>query len=385
MRFYRAVMLWFSSIVLHGTLLLIIASISIYFLFGNRNAAKEAFVDSGIYNEFVSAVLEENQDASTTTVSSLPLNDPEIQKIARQAFSPQALRRETEVVVDSVYDWLDEKSTRIEFDVSFVEEKTVFVELASTYAAQRLEALPSCGDRDISMIAIFSLDCRPEYVSSAYIKDKVADDLNNAEFFKSMRYTQDSLPLTANGKSLSDQYAFVPQLLQTIKNSLWLFVIVFLLACSLYIVIRRPFNKGMRSFGRDLVTNSGALLLATIVFGFILPRYTDNFAIKGTGTSDLFNRLFETYIHRFDIIIINITLQVAIIGVLILMLEKFSRPSKYHNVKKKSGLTSSYEKKKVQGKLVRKQMPPVQSSEVPKVRPRKAKKVPKQYRKIGIE
>ncbi len=75
MKFYKAVLKWLSSLLLHGALLLIIASLSVSFLFGNRNSAKEVLEESGVYNKFVNAILDDNIKSSQGKRNVLPFSD----------------------------------------------------------------------------------------------------------------------------------------------------------------------------------------------------------------------------------------------------------------------------------------------------------------------
>lgn len=385
MRINRAVLLWASSLMLHGALLLIIASLSIYVLFGNKNAAKEVFVESGIYNKFVDALIQDNTKIQSDAVQSLPLDDPEIQTIAKQAFSPIALKRTTETVIDNLYAWLNEDTEEFTFEVNFYAEKEVFIERVSDYAANRLEKLPYCEQNEILTTVIFELQCRPIGISSEFIKKQVENDLHEASFFKEMNYTQEDLPKSNEGKNILQQYAFIPLVMQSLKKNLWIFMVVFLLASVLFVSVRRPLRKGFKSYGRDLLSNSVTLFLATLLFGFILPRYTERFSVEASKTTQVFTSLSDAYMKRFDVLIINVTLQVATIGLVILMVERFTRQSRYSDVDKKSGITTSVAKKNRGGKTIRRAYPPIQTSEGPKKRTSSKHKVPKKYRKIGLE
>ncbi len=386
MRLYKAILLWVSSIFVHLGLLLIFASLSVYFLIGNKQAAKEVLLESGVYTQFVDAVIADNNADSSKQKSSLPLDDPEIQKIARQSFSAKALQDNSEHFIDQLYAWLLGEKDELTFEVELNPEKEVFVELVSTYAANKVAALESCGQRDISMITIFELDCRPEGVSSSFIKERVREDLLSTDFFQDIRITEKDLPKTKNGQYLHEQYSFVPQIIQNMKSALWIFILVFVLSSALFVYARRPFRKGFKAYGRDLLSNALTLIVVTAFFGFMLPNLTESLSVEGNKTVTLFNNVSDTYIQRLDTLVINIALQTAAVGVLVLMLERVSRPwSKYDNVAKKSGLTTSYAKREVQGKLIRKPMPPVQTSETRRRVSTKKKSVPKKYRKIGVE
>ena len=79
--------------------------------------------------------------------------------------------------------------------------------------------------------------------------------------------------------------------------------------------------------------------------------------------------------HSVDVLVINIAIQIAVVGLLILIIEKMTRPTEFYaEVAKKSGLLTSEEKKTTQ--LVEKsdyKNAPVQTSEPVKKRTTKRK------------
>jgi hypothetical protein len=386
MQFARRILLWLSTLLMHTALVLFVASLSVIFLFGEKQALKDVLIESGVYTSFVDAVIADNVKTSANQLSSLPLDDPEIQKIAKQAFSPTALKNETESFVDKLYEWLNGEADSLTFEVELNPQKEVFIEMVSTYAANRLVGLPTCETVSAQNTTIFALSCRPENVPLEFVKNQVHDDLEGSSFFKDIRFTQDDLPKTKSGAYIHQELAFVPPVLRALRTSLWTFVAVFLLASALFVSVRRPLRKGFKLYGRDLLSNGGTLLVATVVFGFVIPKFTNGFNIQGNETVSLTNKISDTYIRHFDVLIINVALQVAACGLIIVMLERLSRPeSKYRQIRKKSGLTTSYARSKVViGKVVHKPLPPIQTSEGRKKSKTKSR-ASKKYRKIGIE
>ncbi len=96
--------------------------------------------------------------------------------------------------------------------------------------------------------------------------------------------------------------------------------------------------------------------------------------------------LINLYIKNLDILIVNITLQVATIGAAILIIERMSRPSDiYTPLIEKSGLITSHEEIASKSKGKHSVKPPVQTSED---KPRKKRKTTKRktnkYRKINL-
>lgn len=387
MKLYRAFIKWLSTILLHGALLLIIASLSVSLLFGNRNAAKEVLEQSGVYSKFVSAVLDDNVASSKGKRNVLPFNDPEVRKISIQAFSSASLMGKSETVIDAFYDWMLGKSDNFTFSVDFMPQREVFAEQISTYAAQRIESMPTCGNRDISTITIFDLDCRPEGVPLEFVKSRTRDDLLTSDILKDVTLSEQDLPKTSDGVLLHERLNFAPQIMQTLQSSLWLFIVVFALSSALFILARKPYRKGIKAYGRDLVSNGGTLIVATIVFGFVMPRLTSSYKIQGGETVRLLNDVADTYIKRFDILLINIAIQVVAVGLTIIAIERLSRSTDvYANIQKRSGIVTSHARRKIipGSKRVTGTAPPLQTSEERYSRNKKKASRPKKYKNMGL-
>ena len=387
MKFYKAVLKWLSSLLLHGALLLIISSLSVSFLFGNRNSAKEVLEESGVYNKFVNAILDDNIKSSQGKRNVLPFSDLEVRRISNQAFSPTVLMNKSEQVIDAFYDWMLGKTDSLAFYVDFTPQREVFVEEISTYAAKRIEFLPSCGTRDISATTIFDLDCRPDGVPLEFVKSRTREDLLASDFLKDVSLSEQDLPKTSDGILLHDRVNFAPQILHTLTSSLWIFIIIFILATILFIIARKPYRRGTRAYGRDLVSNGGTLIVATFIFGFIMPRLTSSYKIQGGETMRLLNDVTEAYIRRFDVLLINIAIQVVAIGLTIIAIEKISRSKDpYNNIKKKSGVATSYARRKSipGGKRVTGSAPPIQTSEERSMRKSPKNTRSKRYKDMGL-
>ncbi|MCA9328629.1 hypothetical protein KC959_02575 [Candidatus Saccharibacteria bacterium] len=382
MRFARGIFRWLSSLFLHTTLLLFILSFAFVLVFGNKQVTKDALIESDVYNQFVPALITDNIKASEGKRSALPFDDPEIQKIAVESFAPVDLKEKTESFVDQLFRWLDGTDQKLSFVLDLEQQRNEFIDRVSTYAANRLGSLPNCTQVDLGNTTVFELECRPENVPLSFVKDKVREDLLASDFLKEVRFTEADLPKVESGKHIQDQYDFAPQLYQLAQKGIWIASILFGSALMVYVFLRRPMRKGMRKLGRDLFSSAAAFLLATIVFGFILPRYTNSFTIQGGETTKLLNNVFNVFVKRFDVILINVSLQIFAAALVIVVIEKMSRPaSLYARVGKKAGLSTSLGTKKTSGS--KSKLPPVQTSEVTKI-PKKRKKGSAKYRKMGL-
>lgn len=382
MRFVRGLLRWLSSIFLHTALLLFIMSIAFTTIFGNDQVTKDALLESDVYNQFVPALLNDTIKANEGKRSSLPFDDPQIQNIAYESFAPKDLKAKTEYLVDSIFGWLDGTEPKLEFSVNLSDQKAKFIESVSTYAATRLGSLPDCTQVDLGNVTVFDLNCRPENVPLSFVKQKVADDLNNSEFLAKVSLTEQDLPRAESGKLLQEQYSFAPRLYRVAKSGVWFSSMLFLLAATLFVIVRRPIRKGVRTIGRDLFSSAATFMVMTFIFGFILPRYTNSFTIQGGESMKLFNSVINVFVKRFDIILINVSLQIFAVAVIIVVIERLSRSTSiYAGINKKSGLMTSLGNKK--SNEVRSKLPPVQTSEIKK-RVKKRKKSLSKYRKMGL-
>ncbi len=384
MKFVHLLLRWLSSLFLHGALLLLFASISVIFLFGNRQVIKDSLVESRIYTTIVPSFIEDNRKSNEGKRSVLPYEDQRLTEIAENTFPSNILRLNAEKAVDGIYDWVNGDSEVLSFAVNLEDEKQQFIERVSTFAAEYVGSLPLCQTNEIPEVTIFELECRPENVPLQFVKDKMSADLRSSDTLKAeFILTEQNLPKTEDGTLVYEKVLFLPSVMQFFNSYLWLFIVVFVIAAGLFVKARKTYRKGFQSLGRDLLSNGATLIIATVIFGFVLPTVTDTFTLQGNDTITQINTVTEILTRRFDIIIINTALQIIALAVLIIVLERMSRPqSMYAGLARRSGMSSSI------GKSIRNdpktfKSPPVQTSETKK-KPKKRTKKPKKYRKMGL-
>lgn len=384
MKLALALLRWFSSFFLHATILFLIFTLCFTFLFGNKQTAKDILKESGVYTQFVQAILEDNKKASDGKVGILPIEDPKIQEIAYDSFSPVILQANSEYFIDQLYGWLDGDLPNLQFNIDLNAQKEQFIDGVSTYAATRLGTLPNCTNEDVFEVTVFELTCRPENVSLSFVKERVYQDLSEAEFLQDVRLTEQDLPKTESGALLQDRLDFVPTINQIAKSSIWVASILFVLASILFVYVRKPMRKGFKALGRDLFSNGLTFIVMTVIFGFVLPTFTNTLNVQGSNTVTLLNKVTDVAVRRFDVLIINIALQLVAVAILILAIERISRPtSLYASAAKKSGVVSSQPTKQVSKTEFKSKIPPLQTSEAPKKK-RSRKSVPKRYKGSGL-
>ncbi len=385
MRVITPFLRWISSMLLHGSLFLMIGCFSFVFLISDRQVIKDTLVTSNIYQDIVPTILNEAQKQTDKSETALPLRDPAIREVIRTAFSPQLLQRQSYNIIDATYAWLDGSKENIEFSADFTQSKNAAIQGVATYSADRVLSLPLC-DQIPGAINVFDVTCQPPGLSSEFIKKQVESDLQSLEVLKDVVFTQDDLPKSQQGKTMQEQFSYAPLVYQVLKSSIVPSVALFLIAAAVYVWVRLPLLKGLKSLGRDLLSNGLMLILMTVVFGFIIPRYTSMFAVSGEGIAGLMNRVLESYIHKFDILVINVALQVAATGFALLLIVRISQSNRgYKELRARAGVASSVVTRSPSSKPTESSNIPIVTSEPRRAQKKTKKKTTKKRRFGGIE
>lgn len=379
----RPLLRWLTSLLLHFSLFFFIGSIVFVSVLSDKQTLKDSLVSSKIYDSFVSTIIDSNLDESTQTLSSLPLSDEKVRNIIINAFSPQILKNQTDAVIDDGYAWLNGDSDSLRFGYDFTESKVAMNNALATYAAERVMALSPC-DETPQEVNVFTITCRPININFEFIRAQTLIDLSSSELLKDPTVTQDDLPKSADGESLDKKYSFVPKLFQLMSISLPFSIALLVLGAILFVITRKPLQKGLRALGKDMLSNGIMLIILTVIFGYIMPKYTNSYGIAGNDMSTLFTKASDTYIHHIDIVVINIAIQIAAVGLgLLLILRINGTTSLYKNIAAKSGLASSVGKTERSAK--RSSRPPVQTSEnVLKTKTRRVRSKSKRFKGTGL-
>ncbi len=386
MRYLRHFILWFSAIALHTSLFATVLTYSSIQLIEKPQAIKQTIVQTGVYDDFVPGVIVANVESATG--SGLPLDDKNIQSIILTSFTPESFQKQTEGALDDVFKWLSGEHEILTFALDFTAEKDLMVARLSEYAVARLADKPDCTADELSRVMIFRLECQPPGVYESMVRENVTHDLNESSLLKKMIVSQETLPKNASGQSIDKTYSFATKVYQRRFTLLYILCVIFTLSAAAYVLARRPLRHGIRALGHDFLSNGVLLIMFTVIFGFILPKYTSTYALSGGGPTDAFNRVVNAFVIEFDKLIISAMVLVVGIGLLLLTLERFTRyRAPFESVKRKSGVATSVAKKpkkKPASKKAKKvPLPPLQTSET-KIKKKPKKKTTNKYKKMGL-
>lgn len=229
---------------------------------------------SEVYDTIVHAVLEENRKLQQGTGDeSIPINDPKIQAIAEQAFSPQFLQDSAEKVIDGVDAWLAGDSEIPEFAVNIGQAKKAFAQGIGDYAISRYEALPACkpGQEPKSM-EIFEINCRPAgYNPKPAIEKAVYDLQNNKDFLPDETLTFNSLD---KNNELKQNIDAVPRWYQRGRWAPLILGIITIVAILGVIFLSPSRRQGLKRVMGSLYLVVGFLLFYLWFSSYVLTRAT---------------------------------------------------------------------------------------------------------------
>lgn len=384
MRFIQGLLRWFTTVVLHLSLFALIGAICFSVFFGSSNNLKNSIAESGVYDSFVPSIISANIEQQTSESSSIPLEDPEIQKIINEIFNPKLLQSSADNVVDGVYAWLDGSAESLKFEIDFSRQRLGLIDKLSTYSALRLKGLPPCSVEELQTENVFRLECQPPGFYESLVKNQVSNDLTNSDFLKDPVLTEKNLPIVKDGIPIDQKFHFAPTIFTILSNGIWIFSIIFILATSMYIYIRKPRRKGINAFSKDLLANGIMLLVFTVFYSIVVPKLLSSYSLQANTGSNALNESLNYFTNRLDVLVINIAIQITAVGAIILSIEKMSRTASIYGVlAKKSGLTTSVEHLPKSGKKDKTKKPPVQTSETSK-KPKYTKQKSSKFKKMGL-
>ncbi len=371
---------WLFFFIFHLSIIFLISTVSLVLLLGDRNSTKAVIDDSGVYDEFVDAFVLTAANESQGEPNSLPFDDPEVIKIANESFDSKVLKSAGDHVLDSVYDWVEGSKDELEFEINFSAQVDKFIEGMSAYAVNKYESLPPCTAIDNVSATVFNLTCQPSGSSAELIRQYSKDDLMQQDFLNNPVLSDETIFSSEDQK---DDLEFLPETYRATRLLPVICILVIFISGILFILLHRSRRRGVKRIGSDMVTTAVFIALLTLVFGFVLPHFTDTFSVQGEGLPRLFNNVIEEFLQNLDIVVINISIVLVSVGATVLIIEKMSRPENiYAEVAKKAGLSSSTPKKSGKRKKVNPKKAPIQTSETKKKA--RTRRKSKKYRKIGL-
>lgn len=247
---------------------------------GDSTGLKEALSQGRIYDHVVDAVAEAmSKEQPGEQKDTLNLNQPEVIQIAKSSFTPEILRKGTETIIDSSYQWLDGSTAKPAFTVDLNEPKNQFVQGVGDYYAARLQSLPACS-REQSLhlarqgsINLLSVNCQPSVISIEAEKQRLINQLGSQEGFLGDPVLTEESIRDKNGKPIRFEDNRLPAIFQTLQKAPLLLVLVFILSAAGLITLSKNKQAGLHSVLINVAGTGLFLLVITLILTYLFNSF----------------------------------------------------------------------------------------------------------------
>ncbi len=293
MQFARKGAVFLASLFFIPLLFGTVSAVSFNQTIGQPEKIKTWIAEGGTYNTFLNVTLTELQENTKEGEGdTLPLNDPELQTIFRNAFPPELLQKSAESFIDGTYNWLDGEVAQPDFRIDLVSAKASLADNLSQYLQNRYNNLPACGPRDIpSELDPFTVSCRvPGYDIGPEAQKLRGDIMNSEEFLGSGVITADDLHDSENpnkptffeqAKGLADMY-------RVAKLAPFLLGVLTLLAALTFIFASDSKRRGAQKVGISLLVVGILLAVSSYIATLALEKVRANLINNGGGAMENF-------------------------------------------------------------------------------------------------
>lgn len=269
----------------------------------DRVTVKNWFIKSDFYNQAVDVVLEkakasadknqpndpnESNQKEDSGLGSLPINDPAIQAVAKQAFTPQLLQTSVEGFLNGTYDWLDGSSKDIAFSVDLSSAKQQLATGLGTYVENKVASLPVCPNNPAADdYDAFSATCRPAALSATQAGSEFSANLLKQDFLKDPVITADTLKIEGDGDqktALTEdaKVAAVKTAYQRSSQTPLVLAILALVLAAAIVFLSSDRLRGIRRVAYIVVVIGVILLLIHAGLGAASTKLTDKLTLSGS-------------------------------------------------------------------------------------------------------
>lgn len=265
---------------------------------------KRLVAESGIYDTVVTSLLQQAKSINTD-VGTISASDPTIQKAANQTITPQYIKQNAEMTIDSIYVWLDGKTTQPDFRIDLAKVKNDFAGNFSATVEQKLATLPACTNAESSVIAAsgqydaINASCLPHGVTAADAAAKLkASIAGNGDFLEKTTLSADNLKGDNNQPVFSGKLKDAPKQYQRAKKTPLILIILTVLCGVGIVFLSTTWQKGLRHISINLVVIGAVMLIIAFVLNKtvssqIVPKIKLDNAVLQTDVRNLVRDLSQ--------------------------------------------------------------------------------------------
>lgn len=248
-----------------------------WLVFSTPDNIKKAAEESGLYDSAVTDILENAKQEARGSDTQLPLDDPELEQAAKDAFPSELLSRNSESIIDGIYGWLQGKTDEPEFSVDLNDAKQTFASGIGDYAQRRYESLPACTLQQLRglspNIEPFEVTCQAPGLSGAMVREKVLAEIqNNQGYLDDTNFTADDLPKDKQGRTATQNLAAAPAVYSLLRVLPWILGLESILLALVVLFWSDTKRRGLRTIGLTILGAGLFLLIGSWLLNWIFQR-----------------------------------------------------------------------------------------------------------------
>lgn len=317
---FKRFLLISSSALLKLTLFSLALAGAGWMVFGTPNKIKQAADDSGLYSSAVDSVLETTKKQALQDNSALPLDQPELVQVAKNAFPPELLSKNSETIINGFYSWLKGDTASPQFSVDLTQAKQDFANGVGDYAVKRYEALPACTYAQLrtmdTNVDPLSVNCRPPGLLSTTVGEKVRSELLGSDgFLKDTTFTANDLPKAENGKTLAENMSAAPTVFTAFRLMPWVLSLLGLLFATGVLLLSKDKRQGLKTVSITLIGTGIFLMLGSLLISYLFNKMNqpkDTFGASAASVAKTLTADYNSALMRFYIVYIVLGIAILI-------------------------------------------------------------------------
>lgn len=302
---FRIALLLASGTILRLLVAFFILVLTVFSLYSHRSYIFNVLERANTYERLPKVILNSSANQQIGQDEVTQLGSDTFAPIVLDATPPEVTKLAAQKIINAHYDWLEDKSDAVKFNVDLSSSKESIVSGITNYAINRYLRLDECTQL-VSGYDFFSVPCKVVGLDVDAQEETLRDQLENTPILlKDTVYTEENLLTDNSGKSLDD---FAPWLRSIYKN-----IHTILIASAVAIVVLIIINlfgattkiKGVRRVGKIIFQGSSGFLLTALLLLVILPLLGFGFSGTTAESANLpwqeqtYDRLFNDIISEF--------------------------------------------------------------------------------------
>ncbi len=234
----------------------------------DREVTKSWLDKSSVYDNFVDALADLVQQDQKNRGGENPNGSFDTEAIARaakEAFPSKTLQKNVEAVLDGSYDWLEQKTSTLVFNLDFSLEKKIFIDAMGAEGLAKISGLPTCQNSESSEdFDPFSATCLPAGTNASALMDSFKAEIANSEsVLPDTTLNSSDITVDQDGQKKPIDVAFseAPVWYGYLASSPIIIAALVLINSALIVLLSKPKLRGFKTLGWFFGINGGLLAL----------------------------------------------------------------------------------------------------------------------------